>query len=208
MWRTALFKNGQVRWTYDPRVPRERAYFICCDVVNRGVALYHGKVYAGTLDGWPIVLDEHSGTPVSVLAGWGGSPGLFNAPGSGTVKPGYGRIVTFMLDGTATLKAPAFGHKDPPVAPAITTSTSPQIVKEGGLAYNSQCAPCHGVDAVAGSLPDLRYASKETLEGIDSIVLGGSRAALGMPSFRKILNAGQVRAIQAYIVSRAREAAK
>jgi glucose dehydrogenase len=44
-------KAGNVRWTYDPKVPRERAYFICCDVVNRGVALYRGKVYVGTLDG-------------------------------------------------------------------------------------------------------------------------------------------------------------
>ena len=31
--------TGDIRWTYDPKVPRERAYFICCDVVNRGVAL-------------------------------------------------------------------------------------------------------------------------------------------------------------------------
>ena len=38
---------------------------------------------------------------VSVLAGWGGAPGLFNDPGWGPVKPGYGRILTFMLDGTA-----------------------------------------------------------------------------------------------------------
>ena len=44
--------------------------------------------------------------------GVGRTPGLFNDPGSGPVKPGYGRILTFMLDGTATLKAPAFGHKD------------------------------------------------------------------------------------------------
>ena len=51
-------KTGEVRWTYDPKVPRERAYFICCDVVNRGVALYHGKVYVGTLDGRLIALDE------------------------------------------------------------------------------------------------------------------------------------------------------
>ena len=29
-------KTGQMKWTYDPKVPRERAYFICCDVVNRG----------------------------------------------------------------------------------------------------------------------------------------------------------------------------
>src|SRR5215471_4817210 len=57
-------KTGEIRWTYDPKVSRERAYFICCDVVNRGVALYHGKVYEGTLDGRLIALDEHTGAPV------------------------------------------------------------------------------------------------------------------------------------------------
>ena len=57
-------KTGDVRWAYDPKVPRERAYFICCDVVNRGVALYRGKVYLGTLDGRLIALEERSGTPV------------------------------------------------------------------------------------------------------------------------------------------------
>src|SRR5579862_867791 len=57
-------KTGEIRWTYDPKVSRERAYFICCDVVNRGVALYRGKVYVGTLDGRLIALDEHSGAPV------------------------------------------------------------------------------------------------------------------------------------------------
>jgi len=39
-------------------------------------------------------------------------------------------------------------------------------------------------------------------------VAPGARPTVRMPSFQKILNAGQVRAIQAYIVSRAREAAK
>jgi mono/diheme cytochrome c family protein len=57
-------------------------------------------------------------------------------------------------------------------------------------------------------LPDLRYATRETLEGIEGIVLGGSRASSGMPSFRRILNAEEVRAIQAYIVARAQESAK
>jgi quinohemoprotein ethanol dehydrogenase len=138
---------------------------------------------------------------VSVMAGWGGAPALFNAPGSGPVKPGYGRMLTFIVDGTATLKAPAYGHKDPPV-PAITAKASPQMVREGGLLFNSQCAGCHGLNAVAGPVPDLRYASKETLEGIEGIVLGGSRASAGMPSFQKILTAKQVQTLQAYIVSR------
>src|SRR5207248_3294009 len=58
-------KTGAVRWTYDPAVARGRvAFFVCCDVVNRGVALYRGKVYVGTLDGRLIALDARSGTPV------------------------------------------------------------------------------------------------------------------------------------------------
>ena len=44
-------KTGEILWTFDPKVPRARVRTICCDVVNRGVALYHSKVYFGTLDG-------------------------------------------------------------------------------------------------------------------------------------------------------------
>jgi quinohemoprotein ethanol dehydrogenase len=57
-------KTGEIRWMYDPKTPRERSHFICCDVVNRGVALYRSKVYVGTLDGRLIALDERSGSPV------------------------------------------------------------------------------------------------------------------------------------------------
>jgi quinohemoprotein ethanol dehydrogenase len=144
---------------------------------------------------------------VSVLAGWGGPDGLANDPSWGPVKPGYGRILTFTLGGNATFKAPAFGHNSPPPVPSITVDASPQLVHQGELLFADNCAGCHGMQAVAGPLPDLRYASKETLEGIEGIVLGGRRAAAGMPSFQKILTAGQVRAIQAYIVSRALEGA-
>ena len=144
---------------------------------------------------------------VSVMAGWGGSSGLFNSPGSGKVKPGYGRILTFKLDGNAVLKAPAYGHQEPPV-PAITMNASSKMINDGGLLFNGECAGCHGINAVAGPLPDLRYLSKGVHEHFEEIVLGGARATLGMPSFQKILTAGQVRAIQAYIVSRARESAK
>jgi quinohemoprotein ethanol dehydrogenase len=141
------------------------------------------------------------------MVGWGGAPGSFNAPGSGPVKPGYGRILTFTLNGTATLKAPPYGHKDPPV-PAITTNASPKTIHEGNLLFNSNCAPCHGLNAVAGPVPDLRYASKEIHQDFENIVLGGNRASAGMPSFKSILSAEQVRAIQAYIISRARESSK
>jgi quinohemoprotein ethanol dehydrogenase len=144
---------------------------------------------------------------VSVMAGWGGTPGLFNFPGQGPVKPGYGRILTFALGRSTTLSVPEFGHKNPPV-PAITARQSPQLAHKGSLLFNSFCMGCHGINAVAGALPDLRYADKATLLGLQEIVLGGRLAPAGMPSFNKILTGQQVQAIKAYIISRAQESAK
>jgi quinohemoprotein ethanol dehydrogenase len=57
-------KTGRSKWTYDPKVPRDRAYFMCCDVVNRGVALHNGKVYVGTIDGRLVALDQRTGSAV------------------------------------------------------------------------------------------------------------------------------------------------
>jgi quinohemoprotein ethanol dehydrogenase len=57
-------RSGRFLWRYDPQVPREKGKDACCDVVNRGVALYQGKVYVGTLDGRLIALDAASGRVV------------------------------------------------------------------------------------------------------------------------------------------------
>ena len=37
-------RTGKKIWTFDPEVARDKGYRGCCDVVNRGVALYKGKV--------------------------------------------------------------------------------------------------------------------------------------------------------------------
>lgn len=54
-------RTGKKLWTYDPKVPREAGYRGCCDVVNRGVALYRGKVFVGSYDGRLIALDAATG---------------------------------------------------------------------------------------------------------------------------------------------------
>lgn len=56
--------TGRELWSYDPKVPGERGFSACCDVVNRGVAVYDGKVYVGALDGRLIALDAKTGKPV------------------------------------------------------------------------------------------------------------------------------------------------
>jgi len=53
--------SGARRWEYDPKVPPEWAVNACCDVVNRGVAAWKGKVFVGTLDGRLIALDAATG---------------------------------------------------------------------------------------------------------------------------------------------------
>src|SRR5512144_3086622 len=44
-------RTGREIWAFDPHVPKDHAKFVCCDVVNRGVAFYKNRVYVGTLDG-------------------------------------------------------------------------------------------------------------------------------------------------------------
>ncbi len=56
--------TGKLLWSYDPEVPGETGFKACCDVVNRGAALYDGKLYVGTLDGRLIALDAKTGTLV------------------------------------------------------------------------------------------------------------------------------------------------
>jgi alcohol dehydrogenase (cytochrome c)/quinohemoprotein ethanol dehydrogenase len=56
--------TGEKLWSYDPKVPPETAINACCDVVNRGVAVWRGKIYVGTLDGRLVALDAGTGKPI------------------------------------------------------------------------------------------------------------------------------------------------
>ena len=54
-------RKREVIWEYDPEVPKEWGEKVCCDVVNRGVAIYNGLVIFGTLDGRLMALEDDSG---------------------------------------------------------------------------------------------------------------------------------------------------
>ena len=57
-------KTGEELWVYDPDVDRAVGVKACCDVVNRGVAVYDGKVYVGVIDGRLEALDAETGEVV------------------------------------------------------------------------------------------------------------------------------------------------
>ncbi len=53
--------TGRLLWKYDPEISQEVGRKTCCDVVNRGVAVYKGSVFVGALDGRLIALDASTG---------------------------------------------------------------------------------------------------------------------------------------------------
>jgi len=52
-------KTGKEIWQYDARLPE--GILPCCDVVNRGGAIYGDKIYFGTLDARIVALDLKTG---------------------------------------------------------------------------------------------------------------------------------------------------
>jgi len=56
--------SGEPLWEYDPEVDRARGVDACCDVVNRGAAVWNGKVFVGAIDGRLIALDSQTGREI------------------------------------------------------------------------------------------------------------------------------------------------
>ncbi|MGC4081557.1 MAG: PQQ-dependent dehydrogenase, methanol/ethanol family [Vicinamibacterales bacterium] len=54
-------RTGRYKWKWDPGVPQQHVRDICCGAVNRGVALYKGRVYQGLLDGRLVALNQDTG---------------------------------------------------------------------------------------------------------------------------------------------------
>ena len=54
--------SGELLWTHNPAVPGAKAIHACCDVVNRGVAAWQGKIFVGTIDGRLVALDAADGS--------------------------------------------------------------------------------------------------------------------------------------------------
>ncbi len=52
-------KTGAELWQYEARLPE--GILPCCDVINRGAAIYGDKIYFGTLDAQIVALDKKTG---------------------------------------------------------------------------------------------------------------------------------------------------
>lgn len=54
-------RSGKLLWHFDPKVPKDYGRHACCDVVNRGAALWGTNVIAASLDGRLRALDRDTG---------------------------------------------------------------------------------------------------------------------------------------------------
>lgn len=144
---------------------------------------------------------------IAVLAGRGGGAGLVGGP-MGKAWQGVvneNRVLAFKLGGTATL---------PERRTVVRTAAIPkdlhaladdaELVATGRKFYEQYCYMCHGLQVMSGGvIPDLRYANPQTFSEWQSIVIGGSRADLGMRSFAGVLTSEDALAIRAYVIERA-----
>ena len=85
--------TGEPLWEFDSEVARDWGVRACCDVVNRGAALWNGKVFVGTIDGRMIAIDAATGETLWIYRMDEGQRGE-NAP-----RKGAGRGVAYWNDG-------------------------------------------------------------------------------------------------------------
>lgn len=56
--------NGKLHWKFEPKIRKEVFRWHCCKAVNRGVAVWRGKVYVASIDGVLYALDAGTGAVV------------------------------------------------------------------------------------------------------------------------------------------------
>jgi quinohemoprotein ethanol dehydrogenase len=114
------------------------------------------------------------------------------------------RLLAFSLTGEAEMPPPGTGYPPLPEQPALEATA--EEIAMGKALYADACYGCHGANGVArfgGSVPDLRYAGEDTHAAWHGIVIGGARAARGMPGLD--LEVEQSEAIRKYLLSLSEE---
>ena len=165
-----------------------------------GATLWEMPVQSAPVAG-PMTFEVGGEQYIAVNAGWGGGAAQIER-GSGTAQNrAAARLLVFKLGGTATLPPLADAPPMPEPPPLMADEDT---VQKGAKLYADTCSVCHG-QLARGGVKDLRRMDKTTHAEFEDIVLGGKRAAKGMASFANLLSPADVKAIHAYLISRANE---
>ncbi len=211
--------SGSVRWTVEHELPFNGGLMTTGgNLLFQGLATGHFQAYAA--DSGERLWSVQTGSAINaspstysvdgtqyVLIPVGSGGGLqFQYPEmhSAAAAKGPTRLLAFALEGKQSMPESTAVARQLPEQPKL--DASPEMVATGAAYYSGYCKICHGSQAIArfdGSVPDLRYATAETFEIWDAIVVGGSKAAGGMPAVG--VTAEQSAAIRAYVLAQADE---
>lgn len=152
----------------------------------------------------PITYRLNGEQYVAVMAGWGGAlPMVVGEVVKGAAQSKTNRLLVFKLEGNQVLPE-LYTERQIINAPENTASEAQ--LAEGKALYHTYCGSCHGDTVVSGGItPDLRYASANTFNVWDAIVLYGLRRDQGMASFASMLKEEQSAAIRSYVIKRAHD---
>jgi quinohemoprotein ethanol dehydrogenase len=171
---------------------------------DSGKLLWDSPANTGVMAG-PVTYEVDGEQYVTFMAGWGGTFPLILGPLSveAKVQPDA-RVLTYKLNGKATLPAPKLAPQAVPEPPATTASADEIAV--GRTMYNGYCGSCHGLNGISGGvLPDLRYLNATKHAQFKDVVLMGTRAAKGMPPFAGTLSDADAERIHQYLIKRAHD---
>ena len=152
-----------------------------------------------------LSVTQHIVVPVGAGSGMQFAYPSFHA---GKKTSGIARLLSFSLDGDASLPEVKAVVRELPALPPLE-ATQETLDHGHDLFSGKGCSGCHGKSAVArlgGTVPDLRYTSKDVYLQWNGIVIGGARASMGMPAFE--LSPQDAEAIRAWVLSRAYELAE
>ena len=167
-----------------------------------GTKLWESDVQSVPVAG-PVTYTVGGKQYIAVNAGWNNAivHGLNNGKKPFSVGPA--RLVVFALDAKGVKLPPA------PPAEAITppppAPQNPDKVRDGATLFATNCAVCHGQNAVGSGPKDLRYIPAQAHTDFNEIVLNGKYKERGMAPFADVLKPDQVDAIHSYVISRGQE---
>lgn len=144
---------------------------------------------------------------IAVLAGWGGIgvTGFDIGIASASTHVNKGRMLTFKLGGAAEY-AEVTAKRFLMVPEPPEDEASPETIMKGHQLYHQYCFQCHGSAVVSsGVVSDLRFSSSAVHRNFDRIVHEGALKDKGMDAFGNVLDEEGVKAIQSYVILRARQ---
>lgn len=206
--------SGKIRWSVDHALPYNGGLMTTAgNLVFQGNAQGRFEAYAADTGErlWSVATGSSiNAAPASytvngtqqVLIAIGSGGGLqYRYPELHSTDNSHGptRLLAFSLGATNELPQ-SVGYPPLPEQPKLDASA--EVIDKGALLYAGYCKSCHGKDAVSrfgSSVPDLRYATKETHAIWDGIVIGGSKQMNGMPGVE--ISPEEAQTIRSYLLS-------